>query len=191
MTDWIPFRPEAITAFLSFLAAAFAAYATWRAPISAAEHGENLRQRGTKEAHSQQLKFYVFSTLMQERAFLATSDAVKALNLIDVVFHDSREVREAWAELFIAFDRSKSIPNHVTEERQRKLLRAMAHDIGMSDNLRLDDFGRVYYPDAIAQEDHVRRLEREIRLRNLLGQSAPTTEKSPAPKNDIWPPEPE
>src|SRR5262245_23484574 len=104
------------------IATGFAAYATWRAPRSAAELAEQLRQASEKQSERRRLKLHVFATLMQERASLATLDGVRCLNLIDVIFHDCREVREAWAELFLAFDPRRNIPVHVQEERLRKLL---------------------------------------------------------------------
>ena len=51
---------------------------------------------------------------------------------------------------------------HVLEERLRKLLAAMAIDIGLGDKLKTDDFGRVYNPNAITGEIHPRYATRTI-----------------------------
>lgn len=187
MPDYI--RPEVIAAFLSFLATGLAAFATWKAPLTAANLAESLRQQTERIAERRRMKLYVFSTLMQERAFLASTESVRALNLIDVIFHESAEVREAWAELFLSFDQSNNVPDHAKQERLRKLLRAMAIDIGVSDGLRLDDFGRVYYPNALAQEEAVRRLEREAALKRLQADVSPTANTAPSVAT-MWPPKP-
>jgi hypothetical protein len=71
---------------------------------------------------------------MQERAEIYSENALRVLNLIEVVFNDAREVREAWAELYLAFS-MKPYLQHVTEERLRKLLAAIAKDIGLADEL--------------------------------------------------------
>jgi hypothetical protein len=120
---------------------------------------------------------------------LATTEGVRALNLIDVIYYDCRTVREAWAELFLSFDASKKMPQHVQEERLRKLLIAMAADLGVADQLRSDDFGRVYYPNALAEEERVRQLERQAALARLQGQT-PTANTAAPQIASLWPPKP-
>jgi hypothetical protein len=61
-------RPEVLAAFLSFLAAAFAAIATWRAPISAAKLAERMRQTHERQSEARRMKMHIFVTLLQERA---------------------------------------------------------------------------------------------------------------------------
>jgi hypothetical protein len=185
MSEWF----QLAFATLSALATGFAAYAAWRAPLSAAKLAEELRRSTERDNERRRLKLHVFASLMQERASLASLEGVRALNLIDVVFHDCRSVREAWAELFLSFDGSKKIPSHVQEERTRKLLTAMAVNLGLGDELRSDDLGRVYYPNALAEEEYVRQLERQATKARLEGQ-APTANTAP-PKTSPWPPKPE
>jgi hypothetical protein len=47
---------------------------------------------------------------MQNRHFLGEVDSVKALNLIDTVFHDVPTVRDAWANLFSALNDQRNFP---------------------------------------------------------------------------------
>src|SRR5260370_141403 len=133
-----------LTAIFSAIATGLAAVATWRAPIAAAKIAESLRREAERHDENQRQKLSVLATLMQERAKIYSENGVRALNLIDVVFNESREVREAWAELFMAFDSKNNIPQHVQEERLRKLLATMAKDIVLSDQLRADDLERIY-----------------------------------------------
>lgn len=132
-------------AAFSAVATALAAFATWYAPRAAAKLAEVLRRDAERSQERQRNKLFVFATLMQERSAIYSEAGVRALNTIDVVFHDSRAVREAWAELFLTFSLNP-IPNHVLEERLRRLLASMASDIGLGDNLKTDDFGRILQP---------------------------------------------
>lgn len=86
-------------AVMSALATGLAAWATWKGPLAAAKAAERLRRQGDDDAERRRLKLWVFTALMQERGFLASIDAVRALNLIDVVYRDSTALREAWAAL--------------------------------------------------------------------------------------------
>ncbi|MCV9941155.1 hypothetical protein OIU35_32815 [Boseaceae bacterium BT-24-1] len=189
-------KPEIIAAFLSFLATVSAAVAAYRAPIAAAEYAETLRRKSADDDNRRRIKLNVFGQIMQERADISQRDCVVALNLIDVAFYDAPDVREAWAELYQSLDSARQVPGHVRDERLRKLLRAMAADLGLADNLRLDDFGRVYFPNTVAEENEVRRLERQATMKRLSAQSAPAqAQASPAEtvsnsQTPGWPPRP-
>jgi hypothetical protein len=164
--------------------------ATWRAPIAAAKIAEQLRREAERSQERQKNKLHVFATLMQERAAIYSENGVRALNLIDVVFNDAREVREAWAELFLAFDTKHNVPPHAQEERLRKLLAAMANDIGLGDGLRIDDFGRVYFPTALAQDQLIRDMQRQQVIANLQAQSSSPSANTAPPQTSMWPPPP-
>ena len=177
-------------ALLSAVAAIAAAVATWRGPLAAAKLAESLRRTAEASTDRRRYKLGVFAQVMQERAELYTLEGVRALNSIDIAFADSVRVREAWAELFQTFDPRRSTPAHVTDEKTRKLLQEMATDLGLSDQLRLDDFARVYFPTALQKERQVQALQRELALKQLLGQSSPAANAAePAPS--LWPPKPE
>jgi hypothetical protein len=178
-----------ITAIFSAIATGFAAFATWHAPRAAAKLAESLRREAERSQERQKNKLHVFAMLMQERAAIYSEAGVRALNLIDVVFNDSRKVREAWAELFLIFN-SNPIPPHVLEERLRKLLITMADDMGMGDGIRTDDIGRVYSPTAIAQERLIRDLQRQQTLAALQTQGSPAANTATTVTTS-WPPPPE
>lgn len=182
--------PSLIAAFLSAIAATAAAIATWRGPISAARMAESLRRSAEVAADSRRFKLNVFASLMQERAEIYSADAVRALNSIDVAFSDEVEVREAWSELYQALNSKPVAPPHVLDERIRKLLREMASSLGLADKLRLDDFGRVYFPTALAEERRVRELERVAALARLSVQSSPAANTT-EPTTALFPPKPE
>jgi hypothetical protein len=78
-------------AIFSAIATGLAAFATWRAPTAAARLAETLRRDSERAQERQKNKLHVFAMLMQERAAIYSENAVRALNLIDVVFVDSPE----------------------------------------------------------------------------------------------------
>jgi hypothetical protein len=127
--------------------------------------------------------------LMQERAQICSDSGVQALNLVDVVFSDAREVREAWSELFDAFH-IKPIQQFVINERLRKLLGAIAKNVGLADELRNDDFDGVYFPIVQEQERFIKDMQRQEILANLQGQNAAAAGTS-SPQDTIWPPKPD
>jgi hypothetical protein len=178
-----------ITAIFSAIATALAAFATWRAPTMAARFAESLRRDAERHNERQRQKLSVFTTLMQERALIHSENGVKALNLIDVVFNESRDVREAWSELYLAFE-MKPLLQHVVDERLRKLLGAIAKDIGLADELRTDDLGRVYFPIVQAQERFIKDMQRQQIIASLQGQSAAGA-SAPGLQATMWPPKPE
>lgn len=178
-----------LTAIFSAIATGFAAFATWTAPRAAAKLAESLRRAAELHNERQRHKLHVFGMLMQERAQIHSENGVRALNLIDVVFNDSREVREAWSELFLAFHMTPLV-QHVIDERLRRLLGAIAKDIGLADELRNDDLGRVYFPVVQAQEQFIKDMQRQQVLANLQGQNAAGA-SAPGLQNTAWPPKPD
>ncbi len=170
-----------LTAIFSAIATAFAALATWRTPLAAAQLAEKLRQTNDRESEKKRYKLLVFANLMQERASIWSDLAVRSFNHIDIIFSDSREVRDAWSDLYNAL--TTNLPHHVMTERLTKLLVAMAHDIGIADQLRPDDFNRVYYPNAIAKDHYIQMARRDQAYAEIQRQSSV--------QNGPWPPPPE
>lgn len=188
MTSWAD--PSVVAASLSAIAAIAAAIATWRGPISAAKMAETLRRNAEAAADSRRFKLNIFAQLMQERSEIYTADAVRAFNSIDVAFSDADSVREAWSELYQSLNSQPLAPAHVIDERLRKLLREMANSLGIGDKLRIDDFGRVYLPNALLEERRVKELERSATLARLSPQISPAANTGDA-TSDMFPPKPE
>ena len=188
------FEPAALAAFLSAVAAGASAIAAWRGPISAARMAESLRSASEVANDQRRFKLNVFASVMQERAELYSNEGVRSLNSIDIAFYDSPKVREAWSELYQAFQRSESnpIPAHVQDERLRKLLREMSLDLGFSESLRIDDFSRVYLPNALLDEKQVRRLKTSAALAQLTNSNNAANNELEFPDLAArWPPKPE
>jgi len=188
VVDTILSRPDVVAAVCSAIATAFAAFTTWRGPVTAAKIADTLRRDGEISQERRRIKLNLFATLMQERSDPWTLECVRAFNIIDIAFYDCRPVREAWSELYSAYSAKQALPDHVAQERLRRLLEAMARELNLSDHLRLDDFARVYYPNALAEQRILEHSQRRAALRALLDQ-APAANKDVAPA--VFPPRPD
>lgn len=187
MTDSVATQLTLAIAIFSAIATALAAIATWRAPTAAAKLAESLRRDAEHDHERQRQKVAIFSTLMQERARIYSEESVRALNLIDVVFNESRDVREAWSELYLAFGMTP-LQQHVIDERLRRLLAAISKNIGLADGLRSDDLGRVYRPIIQEQEQFIKDTQRRQMLISLQASNAGSANTT---QNSLWPPKPE
>lgn len=115
-------------------------------PIIAVWVGQFLQNRAAKRKD----KMVIFQCLMTNRATgWANQDTVNALNSIDIVFCDDKEVRKRWAELL-----SKYKPSFTTQEKylaQCKLLEAMAKALGYGKKITWETIQTPYLPEALLQ----------------------------------------
>jgi len=150
-----------------------------------------MRRDAEQTAEKRRTKLSVFGQLMEQRAAWYSERAVQAFNLIDIIFIESRAVRDAWAEFFASLDENKGIPEHEKNRRFRALLLTMAKDLNLDDGLRLDDFERVYYPTALAEEHNLRILQRQEALRLFRANTPPSANSASTPSvNKLFPPSP-
>ena len=174
--EWI----AAIAAIWAAFATTWAAIATTRAvtatrraPIEAAQVAASLQ--GVSDRR--RLKLSIFTTVMQNRQFLGEIESVKALNLIDTVFHNVPQVRDAWANLFAALNDLRNFPptgpTPIIDERRTALLASMAQDLGLIGDFRPDDFARVYLPQTVVSEMQIRDMQRRAALNALSAQPTP------------------
>jgi len=194
MFDWLS-KPEgvaALAAFFSAVATGFTAWATIEGPKRAAKLADELKLKGDKDAEKQRAKLHVFAVLMANRQSYWWGEPLQAFNLIDVVYNDCKEVREAWSDLFQCFRRD--IPEHIRAEKLRLLLSAMARDLKLADELRVDDFGRVYRSEAAEEEQAVAVLQRKRALQVLTSEGATPSANTAGPQvstNTNFPPKPD
>lgn len=194
MIDWVS-KPEwvaALSAGLSAVATGIAAWTAYKGPMRAAELAEKLRSMGDAHAEKGKAKLQILAILMAYRKSYWLNEPVNAFNLIDVVYNDCRDVRSSWSELYLAF--TKEIPEHVREERLRKLLGTMSKDLGLSDELRTDDFGRVYTPEAVVEEQLVLMHQRRAALARFEGKGvepSANTADTQIVASSPFPPKPE
>ena len=87
---------------------------------------------------------------------------------------------------------SRNVPDHTMGEKMRVLLGAMAKDLGLADELRMDDFGRVYSSTAAVEERLVSDLQREKALDSLTGNTSPSANTAgPQSLSSMFPPKPD
>lgn len=190
MLNYLVDNPITIATLLSAIAAIFSAIATWQGPRSAAKLAERIRKDTEREVERRRMKLQVFSTLMQERATITSIQSVQMLNSIDFVFSDSSTVREAWADLYAQFGAPGGPHPQLQEEKLRVLLKMMGSDIGLSDTLKVDDIARIYYPNALAQQQELDMLQRDHALRSFRSQWSARQQEVEAPISDKFPPKP-
>lgn len=145
----------AIAASASAVAAICSVVVTFFAPMKAAEKAERLRIENDRSQQLKAQKLFIFYELMKARGVQITRESVAAMNLIDLVFLDSKSVKDAWADLYSAYSaRGDVLP--LASDKLKNLLKEIALDIGLDAKLGVSDLERYYYPDAIANEDRVR-----------------------------------
>jgi uncharacterized protein DUF6680 len=138
---------QAVAAVGTLAAACIAAYVTWKGPERAARLAEHLRRSGEQSRIRREEQSRLLHILMNHRGRnISDTEPVNALNMINVVFHDSRNVREAY-ERFLGYANGAQFAQQRTEA-YLDILAAMAAGLGLSDSVSRSDINRGYYPRA-------------------------------------------
>ena len=94
-------------------------------------------------------KFMLLSTIVALQWKGITEDEAKALNLIDLVFHDVPDVREKWHNYYDSLHITGK-PTETTfkqwQSKKLELVQAMASNIGYRQTISPIDLSRVYSP---------------------------------------------
>jgi len=100
-------------------------------------------------------KLWIFNTLIATRHSPVIEENVRALNMIDVVFHDSQRVRQLWHEYFGMLG-NEGLNNEVGwSQRQKKnleMITEMAKVLGYGEAITYLDVDRVYYPVGLGSQ---------------------------------------
>jgi hypothetical protein len=118
------------------------------------------------------MKRWVFNTLVGTRHGPITDEAVRALNMIDVVFHDSPKVRQYWREYYDMLGNPFLSQPEGFRQRQTKnleMIGAMAKDLGLEKSITALDVDRVYYPQALGEQARKAQSISDELLRVLRG----------------------
>lgn len=133
---------------VSAIAAITGAVCTFLAPLFALRVSAWLNERA--ENHKRKLE--IFQTLMQWRMATFAERPVQALNVIDVLFHDVKSVRDAWQDLYAAYLDARlqtEEGGRIRQDKLNALLTAMASHLGYRDRFSSADFERVYNPEVL------------------------------------------
>lgn len=110
-------------------------------PVVAVIVGQYLQERVQKRKD----KMQIFQCLMTRRITgWAALEAVNAINSIDIIFTDNKEIRN---QLSVWKSKCrKDIPSEEQYREQCKLLELMANDLGYKDKITWDIIQNPYYP---------------------------------------------
>jgi hypothetical protein len=106
-----------------------------------------------KEKRNQ--KLWIFNTLIATRHSPIVDENVRALNMIDVVFHDSARVRQLWREYFdMLCNEGLNNPNGWSQRQKKnlELITEMAKVVGYGAAITHLDVDRVYYPIGLGEQ---------------------------------------
>ena len=116
-------------------------------PVVAVIVGQYLQDRVQKRKD----KMQIFQCLMTRRITgWAALEAVNAINSIDIIFTDNKEIRNqlgVWKSKC-----RKDIPSQEQYREQCKLLELMANDLGYKDKITWDIIQNPYYPEGLNQQ---------------------------------------
>jgi hypothetical protein len=100
------------------------------------------------------LQFKILTTIVMMQWKVVSEDHVKALNLIDLIFHDAPEVRKRWSQYFDALCRRDLPPDEASSlwrKKQLELIHEMACHLGFKKTMQQLDFDRIYSPVGLSQ----------------------------------------
>jgi len=116
----------------------------------------NLQRKHTKEMVERDTKLRIFGVLMGYRERWGQREAVQALNLIDIVWINTPQVRRAWHDFYRATQAQSGYGPSQQRDAYQRLLERMAEDLGFAGEFRSDDYARVFYSNAVHWEDEAR-----------------------------------
>lgn len=134
-------------------------------PIVAVLIGQHLQNR----AEIRKDKMHIFKVLMTSRIYGWTQESVHCLNIIDIVFSDDENVRNAWKNLYDKYcvqnpdeTQLKKIQN-----AQYKLLDTMANSLGYKDKVTWETIQNPYIPEEMRRQQQEQAASQQA-YNNLL-----------------------
>ena len=113
----------------------------------------SMRLQDRKERR--QHKFSILNTLIATRHEPLSTEAVRALNMIDLAFYDETTVRQRWRE-YLEMLNNQGLNNPSGWQQQGKkrieLITEMAKDLGYGKAITHLDVDRVYTPVGIVDQ---------------------------------------
>ena len=136
-------------------------------PIAAVLIGQWLQNRSEKRKD----KMQIFKTLMTSRIYGWTPESVNALNIIDIVFANDKNVRAAWKDLNDKYHVSDPDQQHLKkiENAQYKLLEAIACSLGYKDKITWETIQNPYMPVGMVNQIEVQKNMQQAYYRAIDG----------------------
>lgn len=119
-------------------------------PIAAVLIGQWLQNRSEKRKD----KMQIFKTLMTARIYGWTVESVHALNVIDIVFADDKNVRNAWVQLHDKYCVENPTQTQLEQIKtaQYKLLEEISNSLGYKDKITWESIQNPYVPNGLVQQ---------------------------------------
>ena len=134
-------------------------------PIVAVLIGQHLQNR----AEIRKDNMHIFKVLMTSRIYGWTQESVHCLNIIDIVFSDDENVRNAWKDLYDKYcvqnpdeTQLKKIQN-----AQYKVLDTMANSLGYKDKVTWETIQNPYIPEGLRRQQQEQAASQQA-YNNLL-----------------------
>ena len=123
-------------------------------PIVSVVVAHHLQNRAEKRKD----KLNVFKTLMMSRTGW-TVESVRALNIIDIVFADDKNVRARWKEYYdkLCVENPTETELKKIKTAQDKLLEAMAVSLGYKDKVTWETIQNPYIPKGMVDAEQMQR----------------------------------
>ncbi len=150
-------------------------------PILAVVIGQHLQNKAEKRKD----KMHIFKTLMTSRAYGWTQESVYCLNIIDIVFVDDNEVRNAWKNLYDKYcvQNPDEVQLKKIETAQYKLLEAMAISLGYKNKVTWETIQNPYIPKGMLQQIEAHNRSQQaynnllLNMQHMIPQNNNTEEK--------------
>ena len=117
-------------------------------PMFAVRVGRNLQN----QADTRKDKMDIFKTLMANRQGWSM-ESVRAMNIIDIVFADDKDVRECWKKYYtlLCIQQPNEMQSQQIYTAQVRLLEAMAVSLGYKDKITWENIQSPYTPKGMKQ----------------------------------------
>ena len=150
---------QAIAGIATFAAAATAAWIASKVPA----WSERERAASRKAEQEADLQRYVLVNLLKGRTALVHQDTLAAINLMDVAFLRSPDVRAA-RNNFMQAAAAEPFSSERLLERFHAMIIAVVREMGLSSDITPADVQLGYYPRLLGQMDEAAIAEAEEKI---------------------------
>ena len=119
-------------------------------PIVAVVVGQKLQTCAKKRED----KIQIFKILMTSRIYDWTTDEVHALNILDIVFSDDKEVRDSWKDLYdkLCVSNPSEVELEKIQTAKYKLLETIAKSLGYENQIIWETIQNPYIPKGLLNQ---------------------------------------
>lgn len=161
--EWV----QAVSAVLTLLAALAALVIAAKAPRLAAKYAEEYRRQTANADEIKSLQTYVFRALMKGRQEIMAPDTRAAINLVEVAFPNSPQVRNA-RRMFTKAANAKPFDAVSFVNAFGNLVQEVTNAIGLAEYIDRFDIESGYYPEVLGKLDEAAIVEAEAKISRRL-----------------------